>query len=60
MVESNAVQVISVDSPDLVPPLTGPIAALLQHLVAGGVAVGDRRYDKLFYALDLRQRSTDG
>lgn len=40
MVESNAVQVISVDSPDLVPPLTGPIAALLQHLVARGAALG--------------------
>ncbi|MFV8171508.1 GNAT family N-acetyltransferase [Mycolicibacterium peregrinum] len=40
MVESNAVQVISVDSPDLVPPLTRPIAALLQHLVAGGAALG--------------------
>ncbi len=40
MVESTAVRVLSVDSPDLVPPLTGAIAALLQQLVAGGAALG--------------------
>lgn len=40
MVGSKAVRIVSVDSPDLVPPLTGAITALLQHLVAGGAALG--------------------
>ncbi|WP_272871817.1 hypothetical protein [Mycolicibacterium fortuitum] len=40
MVASNAVRIVSVDSPDLVPPLTGAIAALLQRLVSGGAALG--------------------
>lgn len=40
VVESKAVRVFPVDSPDLVPPLTGSITALLRHLVAGGAALG--------------------
>ncbi|GAT00170.1 GNAT family N-acetyltransferase [Mycolicibacterium fortuitum] len=40
MVASSAVRIVSVDSPDLVPPLTGAIAALLQRLVSGGAALG--------------------